>query len=231
MATDASRHCLIALDKKPREFLLAGFIRQPREETMAMKIYGSPMSRASRSIWCAKELGVPFEHVDLGWDQLKSPDFLAVNPNGKFPGFADGDLKLFESLAINLYIAKKYGTGELYPTNIEDEARTFQWTLWAATEVEPLVLPSVMVKFGFGSDPATAKACAERVKPVLKVLDDYLQTHEWLVGKNFSVADLNAASVVGMARYGDIDISYVPNVSAWLDRCLSRPARNPKARE
>ena len=198
---------------------------------MAMKIYGSPMSRASRSLWCAKELGVPFEHVDLGWDQLKSPDFLAVNPNGKFPGFADGELKLFESLAINLYIAKKYGTGELYPTNIEDEACTFQWTLWAATEVEPLVLPSVMVKFGFGSDPATAKAAAERVKPVLKVLDDYLKTHEWLVGKKFSVADLNAASVVGMARSGDIDISYVPNVVAWLDRCLSRPARNPKARE
>jgi len=86
---------------------------------MAMKIYGSPMSRASRSLWCAKELGVPFEHVDLGWDKLKSPDFLAVNPNGKFPGFADGELKLFESLAINLYIAKKYGTGEIYPTNID----------------------------------------------------------------------------------------------------------------
>jgi glutathione S-transferase len=63
------------------------------------------------------------------------------------------------------------------------------------------------------------------------VLDDYLKTHEWLVGKKFSVADLNAASVVGMARAGDVDISYVPNVVAWLDRCLSRPARNPKARE
>ena len=156
---------------------------------------------------------------------------MTINPNGKFPGFADGELKLFESLAINLYIAKKYGTGEIYPTNIEDEACTFQWTLWAATEVEPLVLPSVMVKFGFGSDTATAKASAERVKPVLKVLDDYLKTHEWLVGNKFSVADLNAASVVGMARSGDIDISYVPNVTAWLDRCFARPARNPKARE
>jgi len=88
-----------------------------------------------------------------------------------------------------------------------------------------------MLKFGYGSDPATAKAGAERVKPALKVLDDYLMTHEWLVGNKFSVADLNAASVVGMARTGDIDISYVPNVVAWLDRCFSRPARNPKARE
>src|SRR5215470_2282558 len=163
---------------------------------MTMKIYGSPMSRASRVMWCAKELGVPFEHVDVPWDKLKDPTFLTINPNGKVPGFCDGELKLFESLAINLYVAKKYGTGELYPTNIEDEARTFQWTLWAAAEVEPLVLPSVMVKFGFGSDPVTAAAAAERAKPVLRVLDDHLEDRQWLVGNKFSVADLNVGGVV-----------------------------------
>src|SRR6185503_18170058 len=144
--------------------------------------------------------------------------------------FCDGELKLFESLAINLYIAKKYGTGELYPTNAEDEARTLQWTLWAATEVEPLLLPALMVKFGLSIDAAGAKAAAERAKPVLKILDDYLKDREWLVGKQFSVADLNAACVVGMARYGDVDISYVPNVSAWLNRCTSRPASRPNVK-
>jgi glutathione S-transferase len=196
---------------------------------MSVKIYGSPMSRAARVMWCAQELGVPFEHVDVPWDKQKDPSFLAVNPNGKFPGFCDGDLKLFESLAINLYVAKKYGTGELYPSNLEDEARALQWTLWAATEVEPLLFPSLMLKFGLGSDPATAKAAAERAKPALKVLDDHLKDREWLVGNKFSVADLNAACVVGMSRYGDVDISYVPNVTAWLDRCLARQASRPKA--
>jgi glutathione S-transferase len=198
---------------------------------MAMKIYGSPMSRASRVMWCAKELGVPFEHIDVPWDKLKDTSFLAINPNGKVPGFIDGELKLFESLAINLYIAKKYGTGEIYPTTIEDEARTFQWTLWAATEVEPLLLPSLMVKFGLSTDTAGAMAAAERAKPVLKILDAYLDGREWLIGKKFSVADLNVASVVGMAKFGEVDISHVPNVSAWLDRSTSRPARNPGARE
>ena len=198
---------------------------------MAMKIYGSPMSRASRLMWCANELGVPFEHVDPGWDKLKSPEYLAINPNGKFPGFADGDLKLFESLAIDLYIAKKYGTGELYPTNIDDEGRTFQWTLWAATEVEPNALPSLLLVLGYHQDATGAAAAAEKLKAPLKVLDDHLKDREWLVGNKFSVADLNAASVVSMTRYGKIDISYAPNVVAWLDRCLSRPARNPKARE
>jgi glutathione S-transferase len=190
---------------------------------MAIKIYGSAMSRASRVMWCARELGLPFEHVDLAWDSLKKPEFLAVNPNGKVPGFSDGNLSLFESLAINLYLAKKYGTGELYPTNLEDEARTFQWTLWAATEVEGNLLPSVMVKFGMLTDAVSAKAAADRAKTPLLVLDNHLKNRDWLVGPKFSVADLNVSSVVGFARYGDVDISYAPHVISWLDRCLSRP--------
>ena len=191
-----------------------------------MKIYGSPMSRASRAMWCAKELGVPFEHVDVPWDKLKEPSFLAINPNGKVPGFVDGNLKLFESLAINLYIAKKYGTGKLYPTNIEDEGRVFQWTLWAATEVEPLLLPSVMVKFGMSQDAAGAKAAADKAKVPLKVLEDHLKGRQWLVGNAFSVADLNVSAVLSMATYGDVDISYVPNVKAWLERCTARQGGN-----
>ena len=191
---------------------------------MAIKIYGSAMSRAARVMWCARELSIPFEHIDVAWDGLKKPEFLAINPNGKVPGFSDGNLTLFESLAINLYLAKKYGTGELYPTNLEDEARTFQWTLWAATEVEPLLLPSVLVKFGILSDAVAAKSAAERAKTPLLVLDAHLKSREWLVGSKFSIADLNAAAVVSFGRFGDVDMSYAPHVIAWLDRCLSRPA-------
>jgi len=198
---------------------------------MSVKIYGSPMSRASRVMWCAKELGVPYEHVDVPWEKLKEADYLAINPNGKVPGFTDGEVKLFESLAINLYLAKKFGTGELYPTTLEDEGRTFQWTIWAATEIEPLVLPSLLVQLGYSKDAEGAKACAERLPGVLKVLDDFLEDHEWLVGKKFSVADLNVSTVVGMAQWGKIDISYAKNVTAWLARCMARPARNPAARE
>jgi glutathione S-transferase len=187
-----------------------------------MKIYGSPMSRASRVMWCAKEAGVPFEHVDVPWDKLKEASYLAINPNGKVPGFVDGSLKLFESLAIILYICKKYSLGKLYPTNIEDEAKVFQWTLWGATEVEPLALPSVMIKFGMGGDPASAKAAASRLPGPLKVLDDHLKTHPWMLGNQFSVADITTCTCVFMARLGEIDISQFKNVSAWLDKCLAR---------
>ena len=187
-----------------------------------MKVYGSPMSRASRVMWCAKELGVPFEHIDVPWDKLKEPSFLAINPNGKVPGFVDGNLKLFESLAIILYLCKRYGTGKLYPANIEDEGRTFQWTLWATNEVEPLLLPSLLVKFGMSTDTAGAKASAEKAKGPLKVLDDHLKGRQWLVGDSFSAADITVSACVAFAKYGEVDISYAPNVVAWLDRCMAR---------
>ena len=193
---------------------------------MAVQIYGPSTSRISRVTWCAKELGIPFETVDVPWEKLKEPTFLAINPNGKSPACADGNLRLFESLAINLYLAKKYGTGELYPTNIEDEARVLQWTLWAATEVEHLVLPLALVKLGFSKDVAGAQAGAERVKPALKVLDAHLKGRQWLVGDRFSVADLNVASVIATGRFGGLDVSGYPSLVAWLDRCLARPARN-----
>jgi glutathione S-transferase len=187
-----------------------------------MKIYGSPMSRASRVMWCAKELGVPFKHIDVPWDKIKEPEYLAINPNGKCPGFVDGNLKLFESLAIILYLCKRYGMGKLYPTDIEQEGLTFQWTLWGATEIEPLLLPSVMVKFGFSKDADGAKAAAEKAKTPLKVLDDHMKGRQWIVGDNFSAADITASACVAMAKYGDVDISYAPNVKGWLDRCLAR---------
>jgi len=191
-----------------------------------IKIYGSQRSRAARVTWCARELGLPYEQVEIPFDQLKQPAYLAVNPNGKVPGFADGDLKLFESLAINLYLAKKYGLGRFYPANPEDEARTLQWTLWAATELEPYLLPALLFALGYSKDEAAAMSAPEKAKPAMKVLDDALKGREWLVGDKFSVADLNVAAVVSLATGGKVDISYAPDVTAWLARCNARPARN-----
>jgi glutathione S-transferase len=193
---------------------------------MTVQIYGPSMSRIPRITWCAKELGIPFETVDVPWEKLKEPAFLAINPNGKSPALVDGNLKLFESLAINLYLAKKYGTGELYPTNIDDEARVLQWTLWAASELEHLVLPLALVKLGISKDVAGAQAGAERAKPALKVLDGHLKGRQWIVGDRFSVADLNVANVIGTGRFGGLDVSLYPSLMAWHDRCLARPARN-----
>ena len=189
-------------------------------------LYGSSRSRAARVAWCAREIGLPFEQVELSYEQMKAPEYMAVNPNGKVPGFVEGDLKLFESLAINLYLAKKYSTGELYPTTLEDEARVFQWTLFGATEIEPKLLPSLLFKLGYYKGGAQAKILAEAAKPAVKVLDETLKSREWLVANRFTVADLNVACVVGSGLAGDVDLSYAPALMTWMERINARPARN-----
>src|SRR5262249_14596027 len=99
-------------------------------------LYGVPMSRAIRPLWMLEELGVPYENVKIDFTGgSRTPEYLKINPNGHIPALRDGDLTLWESLAINLYLARKYDRG-LWPTTVEDEGRAFQWSIWAMTELE-----------------------------------------------------------------------------------------------
>ena len=103
----------------------------------ALKIYGTPASRTVRVLWMAKELGLEFESipVDFKTGETDSADYKKINPNGRIPTLQDGDLTLCESMAINLYLAKKY-PGPLTPKTVEDDGRAIQWTIWGVTEVE-----------------------------------------------------------------------------------------------
>ena len=110
-----------------------------------LKIYGIPRSRAFRTLWMAKELGLDYENVaiDMGKGETRTPEYLAINPNGHIPAIDDDGFVLWESMAINLYLAKKHARGSLYPIRFEDEARTWQWSFWGMTEVERPVLTAM----------------------------------------------------------------------------------------
>ena len=103
-----------------------------------LKIYGVARTRAFRALWIAEELKLAYEHVpvEIGEAGARTPEFLALNPNGRLPLIVDGDFVLPESLAITLYLAKKYSLGALYPAALEDEARVWQWSFWAVAEVD-----------------------------------------------------------------------------------------------
>ena len=104
---------------------------------MAIQLYGSTNSRALRSIWCLEECGVDYELVKTNFfGDTKKPDYLALNPNGRVPTLVDGDLVLWESMAINLHLAKKYG-GALWPADESQQALAIQWSFWGMTEIEP----------------------------------------------------------------------------------------------
>ena len=194
---------------------------------MTVKIYGPTASRAARALWAVNELGVPFEHVPIEMKDIKSPEFLAINPNGKVPVMVDGNLTLFESMAINLYLAKKYNKNGLYPASVEDQALAEQWSFWGMTEVEKSLLTILIDMFMTAPDKRKPEAVAEALKALPKpfaVLNGVLQGRDYLLGSNFTVADLNLASVCSWGKLVKYDFSAAPNVAAWLDRCLSRPA-------
>ena len=192
-----------------------------------IKLYGVPGSRAMRSLWMLEELGVPYENVKVDFLQgTKTPEFKKINPNAHIPALQDGDLVLWESLAINLYLARKYDKG-LWPNTVEDEGRAYQWSVWAMTELEEPVLTALLHRTFFAPEQRDAKKAddaAERFLKPLGVLDGALQRRDYLLGSQFTVADLNVASVMGWAPMAKLDLSGGPNAAAWLARCSSRPA-------
>jgi glutathione S-transferase len=192
-----------------------------------MKIYGVPASRAFRTLWAAEEVGANYELVPTHFTgDTKKPDFLQINPNGRIPVLVDEDVVLFESMAINLYLAKKYG-GKLYPSDVDDEARAIQWTIWGLTEVEDSLIKIFVNKVMLPEDqrdPALIASCTETLQRPLAVLDGYLAKRDYLLGSDFTVADLNLAGVLATAHVADFDLSEFGNVSRWLTTCTERPA-------
>lgn len=194
-----------------------------------LKIYGIARSRAARILWMAKELGLDYEHVPVELGATREPGYLAINPNGHIPAIDDDGFIVWESMAINLYLAKKYGSAAsgLYPAAIEDEARAWQWSFWGMTEIERPLLTALFNRAILAEDKrdrAAADAAEQQLAPPLKVLDGAVAKTGYLVGDRFTVADLNVASILAWARPANIDLAAVPNAASWLRGCAERPA-------
>ncbi len=192
-----------------------------------LRIYGIARTRAFRALWVAKELGLDYEHVpiEIGETGARKAEYLAINPNGRLPAIEDEGFVLWESLAITLYLAKKHSTGRLYPADLEDEARTWQWSLWALNEVDRGVniwsLHAVRLPPA-DRDPHKLAEALKVIEKPFRVLDAAFAERPYLIGDDFTVADLNVAAVISRAI--DMDLSATPRLAAWLRRCLDRPA-------
>jgi glutathione S-transferase len=196
---------------------------------MTLKIYGVARSRAARVLWMAKELGLDYEHikVDFATGETRRPEHLALNPNGHIPVIDDDGFVLWESMAINLYLAKKYDRSRLYPAGLEDQARAWQWSLWGVTEVERPVLTAMFNRAILPEsqrDAAAADQAEKTLAQPLGVLDGVLGRAAYLLGDQFTVADLNVASILAWARPAQIHMGPFPRVAEWLKNCAERPA-------
>jgi glutathione S-transferase len=192
-----------------------------------LKIYGTSMSRAGRCLWALEETGVTYEHIPTAMADLKTPAHLKLNPNGRIPVIDDDGFVLWESIAINLFIAEKYGNQPLWPSTLYDRALTNQWSYWAMTEVESslvAILRNRMILPAEQRSEAAAVEAIEKLKAPLAVIESHLSNREYLIGKEFTIADLNTAAVWNIGTMVGVDFSSAPKTKAWLLRCTSRPA-------
>ncbi|OLP53086.1 glutathione S-transferase [Rhizobium rhizosphaerae] len=205
-----------------------------------LTIYGVYRSRASRVYWLAEELGLAFRSVPviqarrlaapLAEDaplNTRSPAFRAINPMQQIPAIDDDGLVLTESLAITLHLAAKHG-GPLAPADRREEALALNWTLWAATAIEPQAVRIVLVyDAGVEATDAGRATIAEAVlalEPGFARLEAQLAAQPYLLGDRFTVADLNLAEVFRYAMSQTALFDRHPQLKAWLARCQERPA-------
>ena len=203
-------------------------------------LYGVYRSRASRPLWLLGETGTSFTHVPVIQSyrladvqktdtplHTGSPSYLAINPQALIPSMTDGDLILTESLAITLYLARRYG-GDLGPQTDGESAQINQWTLFAATSIETPAVSIIYIQTDGGDKTPEGQAAiainAEKLRRPLARLNLHLEAHPFLVADRFTVADINVAECLRYAQGHPTLLAEFPAVKSWLEICQSRPA-------
>jgi glutathione S-transferase len=193
-----------------------------------LQLYGNPASRAMRCLWMLEEIGEPYQLLEKSTraDDLQTADYLRLNPNARIPTLVDGDVVIWESMAINLYLAQKY-EGPMHCSAPEVLGIAAQWSFWAMLEMEELLLDLLIHRAllpEFTRDPSHADRAELLLQKPLGVLNAALAGREFLSGGGFTVADLNVASILVWGKMARLGLSAHPEVKRWLDGCLARPA-------
>ncbi|MCX6129896.1 MAG: glutathione S-transferase family protein [Proteobacteria bacterium] len=193
-----------------------------------IQIYGSPNTSAGRCYWTLEEVGAAYQAIDINFrnGEHKKPDYLAINPNGKVPVLKDGDFVLWESMAINFYLAEKYQPS-LLGTTLEDKAHIQKWSFWSLAEYQKPLIDIFIQKVFVPEDRRDSSVIQkglERLKPLNELLNQHLDHRSFMVGASFTLADINVASVAKICPVIGEDLSHYPAIKGWLERMLQRPA-------
>jgi glutathione S-transferase len=191
-------------------------------------IYGSPKSSAGRCFWTLEETGVEYVNkpIDFRAKEHKSEEFLKVNPNGKVPVLTDGDYTIWESMGINLYIAEKYKP-ELMGKTPEERGQVYQWSIWSIGDLQtPLI--DIFIQLIFVPEERRDLDKIEKAKAklpdLLNIMERALEKNKYLAGNEFTMADLNTASVIHICESINYDITSFKNINTWLNSINDRKA-------
>lgn len=194
--------------------------------------YGRISGNSARAAFGLLEAGARFEphFLDTRAGENRAAAYLAVNPMGKIPALVDGPLRLWESNAINWYVAEKTPGSRLLPTSLEGRACVQRWLFFQSAHVSPACMPvfratnARVQAFWQGTvDPRAEEAGRKELARYLPVLEGALADRDWLE-REFSLADVAYAPHLSMVAEGGFDFSAYPRVRAWLDRLFERPA-------
>ncbi len=194
-----------------------------------MKIYGFPNSRSNRAVWAAAEAGVDYEYVQVNLTQGggRTPEYLAINPNGKVPALADGDDIICESGAICTYIGDKVPEKGLTPAaGTYARARYNQWMFWVIGELEQPLWTIAKHSFILPEKhrvPAIVETAKFEYKIVTKVLAKELGDQQFILGDTFTMADVMIGHTLLWAQKF-LGESEHANLNAYIGRLVARPA-------
>lgn len=208
---------------------------------MALTIQGITASRAIRPLWAATELGLHFQHINTPYQggATRTPEFLALNPNGHIPVLVDarpdGDVVVWESMACALYVARHHGEANglgITPANAAEDAEALRWSFWAVSETESDALSVLMHRMAMPENrrrPEVAEAAERRLAVPFRVIEQHLARQQaagkaHLAADRFTVADLCVASVLNWARPALALMAANPLTHAWIKACIDRPA-------
>jgi GST-like protein len=212
--------------------------RWPAQHPDRLQLYSLNTPNGVKVSILLEELGLPYEPhlVDITKNETWGPEFLSLNPNGKIPAIIDPDgpggkpLALFESGAILVYLAEK--TGRFIPSDPAARYETLQWVMFQMAAIGPM-FGQVGFFNKFAGKAFEDKRPLERyvgeATRLLKVLDDRLEGRDWIMGDEYTIADIATLgwvrNLIGFYEARDlVDYDSLKNVPAWLERGLARPA-------
>ncbi|MEO1314325.1 MAG: glutathione S-transferase C-terminal domain-containing protein [Pseudomonadota bacterium] len=212
--------------------------RWPAQNPEVLQLYSFPTPNGVKASIALEEIGLPYEahKVTLSDADVKSPEFLSLNPNNKIPAILDPDgpggkpLALFESGAILIYLAEK--SGKLLPADPGARYETLSWLMFQMGGVGPM-----FGQLGFFhkfagkdiEDPRPKKRYVDEAHRLLNVLEGRLEGRDWIMGDDYTIADIAIFPWVrGLKVFyeaGDlVGLDKMPRVNAWLDKAIARPA-------
>lgn len=212
--------------------------RWPAQHPDRLQLYSNPTPNGVKVSIALEEVGLPYEahRIEIMRNESWVPEFISLNPNGKIPAIIDPNgpdgqpLGLFESGAILVYLAEK--TGKLLPAGKAERYATMEWVFWQMASVGPM-FGQIGFFYVFGGKDYEDKRPLERYvnesKRLLGVLDARLDGREWVMGNEYTIADIALIgwirNLIGFYKARDlVDYDALKHVPDWLDRCLERPA-------